>query len=56
MVRRDDGFSYVILFNSSTWKGPMLATDIGRMMDRAINRTPDWPQYNLFDLASNWNE
>ncbi|WP_016775842.1 serine hydrolase domain-containing protein [Anaerophaga thermohalophila] len=56
MVRRDDGFSYVILFNSSTWKGPMLATDIRRMMDRAINRTPDWPQYNLFDLASNWNE
>ncbi len=55
MVRRNDGISYVILFNSSTWKGPMLASDIRRMMDYAIRKTSDWPQYNLFELASNWN-
>ncbi|MGQ1890563.1 serine hydrolase domain-containing protein [Thermophagus sp. OGC60D27] len=56
MVRREDGFSYVVLFNSSTWKGPMLSTDIRNMMDFAIRRTSDWPQYNLFDLASAWKE
>jgi len=55
MVRRDDGYSYVVLFNSSTWKGPMLSTDIRRMMNRAIRNTSDWPEYNLFDLASSWN-
>lgn len=55
MVRRNDGISYVILFNSSTWKGPILASDIRRMMDYAIRKTSDWPQYNLFELASNWN-
>ncbi|PWE00063.1 serine hydrolase domain-containing protein [Marinilabilia rubra] len=55
MVRRDDGVSYVILFNSSTWKGPMLSSDIRRMMDRAIRQMPEWPDYNLLDLASSWD-
>jgi len=55
MVKRDDGFSYVVLFNSSTWKGPMLSSDIRRMMNRAIRKTDEWPDYNLFELASSWN-
>ncbi len=55
MVRRDDGFSYVVLFNGSTWKGPMLSADIRRMMDNTIRKTSDWPEYDLFDLASSWN-
>ncbi len=54
MVRNDNGISYVVLFNSSTWKGPMLSTDIRRMMDRALRKTHEWPEYNLFELASNW--
>jgi CubicO group peptidase (beta-lactamase class C family) len=56
MVRRDDGISYVIVFNSSTWKGPMLSGDIRCMMDHAISKTLAWPEYNLFDLASAWND
>ncbi len=55
MVRRDDGISYVVLFNSSTWKGPMLSSDTRKMMDRAIKKTSEWPEYDLFDLASSWN-
>ncbi len=51
MVNREDGISYVVLFNSSTWKGPMLANDIRSMMHRSISRTAEWPEYNLFDLA-----
>lgn len=55
MARRDDGFSYVVLFNSNSWKGPMLSGDIRRMMDRAIRKTDEWPEYDLFELASSWN-
>jgi CubicO group peptidase (beta-lactamase class C family) len=51
MVNREDGISYVVLFNSSTWKGPMLANDIRSMMHKSISRTDEWPAYNLFDLA-----
>ncbi len=51
MVNREDGISYVILFNSSTWKGPMLANDIRSMMHKSISKTSEWPSYNLFDLA-----
>ncbi|MFO7999626.1 MAG: serine hydrolase domain-containing protein [Marinilabilia sp.] len=54
MMRKDDGFSYVVLFNSSTWKGSMLASDIRQMMNRAIYKTEEWPEYNLFKLASSW--
>ncbi len=56
MVRRDCGISYVILFNSSTWKGPMLSTDIRLMMEKALDKTSEWPEYNLFDLASSWKK
>jgi CubicO group peptidase (beta-lactamase class C family) len=50
MVRRSDGVSYVILFNSSSWKGPMLSTDINLMMDNAIAQTNSWPNQDLFEL------
>lgn len=52
MVRRNDGISYVILLNSSSWKGPMLAGDMRALMDNCIARTPEWPQRDLFELAS----
>jgi CubicO group peptidase (beta-lactamase class C family) len=52
MVNRQDGISYVILFNSSTWKGPMLANDIRSMMHQCITRTTEWPAYDLFELAA----
>ncbi|TCO09247.1 serine hydrolase domain-containing protein [Natronoflexus pectinivorans] len=53
MVRRDDGISYVILFNSNTWKGSMLSTDIRQLMDRVISLVDEWPEYDLFQIASN---
>lgn len=52
MVRRNDGFSYVILLNSSSWKGAMLASDMRSLMDNCIVRTSDWPKRDLFELAS----
>jgi hypothetical protein len=47
MVNRDDGISYVVLFNSSTWKGPKLANDIRRMMHKGIAKTNEWAEFDL---------
>ena len=56
MVCRNDGFSYVILFNSSTWKGAMITNEIRTMMSRTISIVEDWPQYDLIELASSVNK
>lgn len=52
MVRRCDGISYVILLNSSSWKGSMLANDMLSVMEQGLSRVQEWPQRNLFDLAT----
>jgi len=52
MVNRKDGISYVVLFNSSTWKGPLLANNIRSMMHKSIEHTTNWPKSDLFNLAS----
>lgn len=54
MARKNDGVAYVVLFNSGSWKGPALANDVTRMMDRGIKKVEEWPQYNLFDMDKNW--
>ncbi len=56
MVRRSDGISYVVLFNSNTWKGPMLSTEIRTLMDQAIAQTNSWPSHDLFEVAQNQYE
>ncbi len=56
MVRKEEGTSYVVLFNSSSWKGPMLSGDIRQMMEQALSKTTQWPQYDLFELASAWQK
>ena len=50
MVRRDDGISYVFVTNTGNWKGPALASDITRIMERGLTKVDEWPDYNLFDL------
>ncbi|MDG5799966.1 serine hydrolase [Marinilabiliaceae bacterium ANBcel2] len=52
MLHRQDGISYVVLFNSSTWKGPMLSRDIRRMMDIGVRSVNEWPKQDLFELAN----
>lgn len=53
VVRRDDGISYVIVFNSSSWKGPEFSNDIISMMNGTIAKVEEWPSYDLFDLKNN---
>ncbi|MCW3805761.1 serine hydrolase domain-containing protein [Plebeiibacterium marinum] len=52
VMRRDDGISYAIVFNTSSWKGPEFANDIKYMMDRSIAKIDEWPTQNLFDLKT----
>ncbi len=54
MVRKNDGISYVVLFNTGSWKGPSLANDISRIMDKGINKIKHWPDYNLFKMDNTW--
>ncbi|MGQ1946609.1 serine hydrolase domain-containing protein [Geofilum sp. OHC36d9] len=52
MVRQDNGISYVVLFNTSTWKGPALSSEIRHMMKRAIGKTDHWMNTDLFQEHS----
>lgn len=54
MARKDNGLSYVVLFNSGSWKGPGLSKDISRVMDRGLRNITQWPDYNLFDMDVTW--
>ncbi len=53
IMRYDNGISYAIIFNSSSWKGPEFASDIRQMMTRSLASIKEWPEYNLFELNSN---
>ncbi|TRX70819.1 serine hydrolase [Carboxylicivirga sp. M1479] len=55
MARADNGISYVVLFNTGSWKGPALANDIARVMDRGIKGVKEWPDYNLFEMDNTWS-
>ena len=54
MVRKDDGTAYVALFNTGSWKGPALANDVTRVMDRGLDKVEKWPDYNLFEMDNTW--
>ncbi|MCG8580218.1 MAG: beta-lactamase family protein [Bacteroidales bacterium] len=54
MARKDNGISYVILFNTGSWKGPALANDISKVMERGIKSVETWPEYNLFEMDNTW--
>lgn len=50
LVRRHDGFNWVILFNTSrNAKGQSLGGIIDRQMHGVINSVKSWPKHDLFD-------
>jgi len=51
--RQSDGYSWVILSNTSTYKGPHLAIEMDRVMSRILLKVNHWPNYNLFSYLSN---
>ncbi len=54
LARKENGISYVVLFNTGSWKGPALANDITRVMERGIGTIENWPDYNLFQMDNTW--
>lgn len=49
MVRQNDEISWVMLLNTSTWKGSRFSREINRAMTRAINSVKIWPERDLFE-------
>lgn len=51
MKRQPNGISWVVLINSSSWKGPALHSYVDRMMTKAISQIYEWPEYDLFNYS-----
>jgi len=49
--RQSDGISWVILSNTSNYKGPRLAVEMDRLMTRVLLKVDNWPNYDLFSFA-----
>ena len=51
--RQPDGISWVILSNTSNYKGPHLAKEMDRVMGHILIKVDQWPDYNLFTFLGN---
>jgi len=51
--RQPDGISWVILSNTSNYKGPHLAKEMDRVMSHILLKVDQWPDYNLFSFLGN---
>lgn len=48
LMRQEDGFSWVIITNTSTWRGTGMSNIFRREMNLSLNEIEIWPEYNLF--------
>jgi len=48
MKRQSNGFSWVVIINSSSWKGPRLPAYINYMMGKIEKSVKKWPSQDLF--------
>jgi CubicO group peptidase (beta-lactamase class C family) len=48
MKRQSNGFSWVVIINSSSWKGPRLPAYINYMMGKIEKKISIWPKTDLF--------
>ncbi len=51
MKRQADGYSWVVLCNSSSWNGPEIYSYINNMMSKIFSQIDSWPEYDLFNLS-----
>ena len=49
MKRCKNGIGWVVLFNSSSWKGTLFANEINSIMTKVIGHVKTWPDHDLFD-------
>jgi len=48
MKRQSNGFCWVIIINSSSWKGPRLPAYVNYMMKKIESKITSWPKNDLF--------
>lgn len=48
MKRQSNGFCWVVIINSSSWKGPRLPAYINFMMGKIEKKISNWPKNDLF--------
>lgn len=48
LMKQNNGISWAVLFNSSTFRGSALSREIQWEVQTALNRVNDWPDYDLF--------
>ena len=48
-LQRTDGFTFVFLSNTSSWRGSKFPYEVDRMMSRAIQSVESWPDINLLN-------
>ena len=51
LKRQSNGFSWVVIINSSSWKGPRLPAYVNYMMGKIEKNTSNWPKHDLFKFA-----
>jgi CubicO group peptidase (beta-lactamase class C family) len=50
LKREPNGVSWVMLTNTSNYKGPHLAIEMDRIMSNSLKKIKKWPDYDLFDF------
>jgi CubicO group peptidase (beta-lactamase class C family) len=48
MMRQANGFNWIILTNTSTWRGTKLSREINKEIQASLNEVESWPEYDLF--------
>lgn len=51
MKRQSNGFSWVVIINSSSWNGPRLPTYVNAMMGKIEKKITTWPKQDLFEYV-----
>jgi CubicO group peptidase (beta-lactamase class C family) len=46
--RQNNGITWAVLFNSSTFRGTTLSSEINHHMRTALNKVEEWPDHDLF--------
>jgi CubicO group peptidase (beta-lactamase class C family) len=50
MKREPNGISWVMITNTSNYKGPHLAIEMDRVMSATLKKVSRWPEYDLFEF------
>ena len=50
MKKQSDGYAWVFISNTGSWKGPRFQSYINGMITNALKNVPSWPEKDLFAL------